>query len=103
MDQSFHNVATGRKQSAIDYKRGFEKTTCWGNSHLELLVLLRTTVVLSLLLDFLEYFIVLYQLYLCMTIKVHAVNYPPEVRSMKYCCLGVFRKEYFRLLTKWCK
>ena len=26
--------------------------------------------------------------------------YPPEVSSMKYCCLGVFRKEYFRLLIK---
>ena len=25
--------------------------------------------------------------------------YPPEVCSMKYCCMGVFRKEYFRLLT----
>ena len=29
--------------------------------------------------------------------------YPPEVSSMKYCCLGVFRKEYFRLVTKHCK
>ena len=29
--------------------------------------------------------------------------YPPEVSSMKYCCLGVFRKECFRLITKWCK
>ena len=74
MDQSFHNVATGRKQSAIDYKRGFEKTTCWGNSHLVLLVLLRTTVVLSPLLDFLEYFIVLYRLYLYMTIRAHATD-----------------------------
>ena len=26
--------------------------------------------------------------------------YPPEVSSMKYCWLGVFRKEYFRLVTK---
>ena len=26
--------------------------------------------------------------------------YPPEVSSMNYCCLGVFRKEYFRLATK---
>ena len=31
------------------------------------------------------------------------VYYPPEVSSMKYCCLGVFRKEYFRLVTNWCK
>ena len=23
------------------------------------------------------------------------IYYPPEGRSMKYCCLGVFRKEYF--------
>ena len=29
--------------------------------------------------------------------------YPLEVNSMKYCCLGVFRKEYFRLVTKQCK
>ena len=29
--------------------------------------------------------------------------YPPEVSSMKYCCLGVFTKEYFRLVTNWCK
>ena len=28
------------------------------------------------------------------------IYYPPGVRSMKYCCLGVFRKEYFRLITK---
>ena len=27
-------------------------------------------------------------------------HYPPDVSSMKYCCLGVFRKEYFRLITK---
>ena len=26
--------------------------------------------------------------------------YPPEVSSMKHCCFGVFRKEYFRLMTK---
>ena len=26
--------------------------------------------------------------------------YPPEVISMKYCSLGVFRKEYFMLITK---
>ena len=32
-----------------------------------------------------------------------SIYYPPEVSSMKYCCLGVFRKESFRLLTKWCK
>ena len=24
--------------------------------------------------------------------------YPPKVSSMKYCCLGVIRKEYFRLV-----
>ena len=29
--------------------------------------------------------------------------YPPEVGSMKYCHLGVLRKEYFRLVTKKCK
>ena len=29
--------------------------------------------------------------------------YPPEMSSFKYCCLGVFRKEYFRLVTKQCK
>ena len=28
------------------------------------------------------------------------IYYPPEVSSMKYCCLGVFRKEYFRLVSK---
>ena len=27
------------------------------------------------------------------------IYYPPEVSSVKYCCLGVFRKEYFRLIT----
>ena len=26
--------------------------------------------------------------------------YPPEVSSMKHCHLGVFRKEYFRLVNK---
>ena len=26
--------------------------------------------------------------------------YHPEVSSMKYCCLGVFRKEYGRHVTK---
>ena len=31
------------------------------------------------------------------------IYYPPEVSSMKYCCLGVFRKEYFRFVTNWCK
>ena len=25
------------------------------------------------------------------------IYYPPEVSSLKYYCLGVFRKEYFRL------
>ena len=29
-----------------------------------------------------------------------SICYPPEVSSMKYCHLGIFRKEYFRLLTK---
>ena len=28
------------------------------------------------------------------------IYYPPEVSSMKYCCLGEIRKEYFRLVTK---
>ena len=28
------------------------------------------------------------------------IYYPPEVSSMKYCCLGVFMKEYFRLVIK---
>ena len=28
------------------------------------------------------------------------IYYPPELSSMRYCCLGVFRKEYFRLVTK---
>ena len=33
--------------------------------------------------------------------KIHLLfYYPPEVCSMKYCCLGVFMKEYFRLVTK---
>ena len=27
------------------------------------------------------------------------IDYPPEVSSMKYCCLGVFREEYFRLTS----
>ena len=31
------------------------------------------------------------------------IYYPPEVSSMKYCQLGVFRKEYFRLVTKYHK
>ena len=31
------------------------------------------------------------------------IYYPLEVSSMKYCCLGVFRKEYFRLVTILCK
>ena len=34
---------------------------------------------------------------------IYNIYYPPEVSSMKYCCLGVFRKEYSRHLTKWCK
>ena len=25
------------------------------------------------------------------------IYYPPEVSSMKYCCLGAFRMEYFSL------
>ena len=29
--------------------------------------------------------------------------YPPEVSSMTYCCLGVFWKEYFRLVRNRCK
>ena len=29
--------------------------------------------------------------------------YPLEMSSMKYCRLGLFRKEYFRLITKQCK
>ena len=28
--------------------------------------------------------------------------YPPEVSSMKYCCLGVFKKEYFKLIINEC-
>ena len=28
------------------------------------------------------------------------IYYPPEVSSMKYCCLGIFRKEYFRCVTE---
>ena len=35
--------------------------------------------------------------------RVGGFYYPPEVSSMKYCCWGVFRKEYFRLFTKQCK
>ena len=27
------------------------------------------------------------------------IHYPPEVSSIKYCCLGVFWEEYFRLIT----
>ena len=35
----------------------------------------------------------------CTTIESKAY-YPPEVSSMKYCCLGVFRNDiYFRLVT----
>ena len=34
------------------------------------------------------------------TSKLCRVYYPPDVSSMKYCCLGVFRKEYFRLVTR---
>ena len=29
--------------------------------------------------------------------------YPLEVSSIEYCCFRVFRKEYFRLITKLCK
>ena len=29
-----------------------------------------------------------------------AIYYPLEVDNMKFCCLGVFRKEYLRLVTK---
>ena len=32
-------------------------------------------------------------------VDFRGLYYPPEVSSMKYCCLGVFRKEYFRLVT----
>ena len=32
--------------------------------------------------------------------EAKVIYYPPEVRSMKYCYLGVFRKEYFMLITK---
>ena len=28
------------------------------------------------------------------------IYYHPEVSSIKYCYLGIFRKEYFRLITK---
>ena len=31
---------------------------------------------------------------------IEVFYYPPEVRSMKYCCLRVCRKEYVRLVTK---
>ena len=31
------------------------------------------------------------------------IYYPPELSSIRYCCLGVFRKEYLRLVTKQCK
>ena len=34
---------------------------------------------------------------------IRLLYYPPEVSSMKYCCLGVFRKEYVRLATNGCK
>ena len=30
---------------------------------------------------------------------INEVYYPPEVRRGKYCHLGVFRKEYFRIIT----
>ena len=38
----------------------------------------------------------------CLTLgeAENKIYYPPEVSSMKYCSLGVFRKEYFRLITK---
>ena len=32
--------------------------------------------------------------------KCQGIYYPPEASSMKYCWLGLFRKEYFRLVTK---
>ena len=41
--------------------------------------------------------ILLKQLILLSSLKLY---YPPEVSSMKYCCLRVFRKKYFRLITK---
>ena len=31
--------------------------------------------------------------------RLFCIYYPPEVSSMKYCCLGVIGKEYFRLAT----
>ena len=33
------------------------------------------------------------------TLSMKTDYYLPEVSSMKYCCLRVFRKEYFRLVT----
>ena len=33
-------------------------------------------------------------------IEITCIYYPPEVGSMKYCCLGVLEKEYFMLVTK---
>ena len=36
----------------------------------------------------------------CLLFLEYNINYPHEVSSMKYCCLGVFRKGYFRLVTK---
>ena len=32
-------------------------------------------------------------------LKIFIFYYPPEVSSMKYCCFGLFRKEYYRLIT----
>ena len=36
----------------------------------------------------------------CGDLEISPIYYPLEVSSMKYCCLGVFRKEYFRLCTR---
>ena len=33
-------------------------------------------------------------------LRLEIYHYPPEVSSMKYCCWGVLRKEYLRLVTR---
>ena len=42
-------------------------------------------------------------MYVHLSLSLDIIYYPPEVSSMKYCCLGVFRKEYFRLVITYCK
>ena len=46
-----------------------------------------------------EISIVVVYLFICIAVdQLIDVYYPQEVSSMTFCCLGVFRKEYFKLV-----